>query len=155
MARGQTYEDLLQQAMVSIYEGTESSDSGRHWRKDDVPFVAFVAGTIRSIASHWREAQEKTDEYNESELLIESEDGGFVSPFDATPSGTPSQERQASAKEELGMVMKLFADDDDAVLILEGWQIGMTGPEIVKDLGMPQPRYEAGVKRIRYRVKAR
>lgn len=153
-ARGQTYEDLLHEAMVSIYEGAESADCGRHWRKDEVPFVAFVAGTMRSIASHWFEAHED-DEYTEADLLIESEDGDLISPLDAAPSGAPNQERGASAKEELGATLKLFSDDDDAVLIIEGWAEGMTGPEIVKELGMPQPQYDAGVKRIRYRVKAR
>lgn len=153
-ARGQTYEDLLHDAMVSIYEGAESADSGRHWRKDEVPFVAFVVGTMRSIASHWFEAHED-DEYTEADLRIESEDGNLVSPLDLAPSGAPDQEREAGAKEELGAILKLFSDDDDAVLIIEGWREGMTGPEIVKDLGMPPERYEAGVKRIRYRVKAK
>jgi DNA-directed RNA polymerase specialized sigma24 family protein len=154
-SRGFTYEDLLQQAMLSIYEGAGSADSGRHWRKEEVPFVAFVAGTIRSIASHWLEAHERDEEYVESDLLVESDDGDLISPLNAWTSDIPDAERQASAKEVLGAVLKLFADDDDAVLIIEGWQIGMTGPEIIKDLGMPPQRYEAGVKRIRYRVKAR
>jgi DNA-directed RNA polymerase specialized sigma24 family protein len=154
-ARGQTYEDLMQQAMVSIYEGADSPESGRHWRKEEVPFVMFVTGAIRSIASHWLEAHEKDEEYTESGLLVESDEGDFISPLDAVPSGEPNQERQAVAREKLGFVLKLFTGDDDAVLIIEGWEIGMTGPEIIKELGMPPERYEAGVKRIRYRVKAR
>lgn len=154
-ARGQTHEDLLQTAMASIYEGAESSDSGRHWRKDEVPFVSFVAGVMRSIASHWGDAYEENETATEADLVVESDDGSLLSPLDAAASGIPSQDREASAKEELGTILKMFADDDDAILIIEGWGIGMTGPEIVEQFGMPQQRYDAGVKRIRYQVKAR
>jgi hypothetical protein len=154
-ARGQTHEDLLQEAMASIYEGTENAESGRHWRKDEVPFVPFVAGVMRSIASHWGDACDENEAQLEADLLIESDDGSLLSPLASAPSGIPPQDREASVKEELTAVLKLFADDDDAILIIEGWGIGMTGPEIVEQFGMPQQRYEAGVKRIRYQVKAR
>jgi hypothetical protein len=86
---------------------------------------------------------------------MESDDGSLLSPLDGAASGIPSQDREASAKEELGAILRMFADDDDAILIIEGWGIGMTGPEIVEQFGMPQQRYDAGVKRIRYQVKAR
>jgi len=154
-ARGQTHEDLLQTAMASIYEGVESSDSGRHWRKDEVPFVPFVAGVMRSIASHWGGASDENEAATEADLVMESDDGSLLSPLDGAASGIPSQDREASAKEELGAILRMFADDDDAILIIEGWGIGMTGPEIVEQFGMPQQRYDAGVKRIRYQVKAR
>jgi hypothetical protein len=154
-ARGRSHEDLLQDAMASIYEGAESSESGRHWRKEEVPFVPFVAGVMRSIASHWADAYADNEAVTEASLITESADGGLFSPLDAATSESPSQDREASAKAELAAVLKIFAADDDAILIIEGWGIGMTGPEIVEQFGMPQERYDAGVKRIRYQVRAR
>ena len=151
-AGSHTFEDLLNEAITAILIGAEKPDAGRHWRKTEVDFVKFVAGVMRSIASHWGESFEE-QEYRNSDLTVESEDGQVVSPIDMASSSQPSQERTAIAKEELTAVLKLFEDDDDAILIVEALREGMTGPEIVEQLGMPKKQFEAGMKRIRYKVK--
>jgi hypothetical protein len=152
-ARGKDHEDLLHDAMVSIYRGAASPNEGRHWPKDDVPLIAFVAQGIRSVASHWAEADEH-EPMLDSEMSIETGDGGLRSPIDGTASSLPSQERDAIAKEKLEGVLRLFESDNDASTIIEAWSLEMEGPEIVRQFNMSENRYEAGRKRIRYKVKA-
>jgi len=119
----------------------------------EVSFIKFVDRTMESIASHWAEAYEH-EPVLESETLVETDDGGLLSPLDATPTGAPSQEREAIANEELGEVLRIFEGDNEAALIIEAWGLGMKGPEIMEQFGLSEERYEAGRKRIRYKVRA-
>jgi hypothetical protein len=151
-ARGNTHEDLLQQAMLSICEGTEGIDAGRRWPMA-VPFPVFVAGVMRSIASHWADSYHEQEAQCESDLLIEGDSGSTVSPLDNAPSSAPALDRGIIAKEELAEVLALFKDDDNAIIIIEGWEEGWTPREIIEL--MTKAEYAAGVKRIRYKVKAK
>jgi len=148
-----SYRDLLHDALVSIFVGAENPDDGRHWPMSEVSFIKFVDRTMESIASHWAEAYEH-EPVLESETLVETDDGGLLSPLDATPTGAPSQEREAIANEELGEVLRIFEGDNEAALIIEAWGLGMKGPEIMEQFGLSEERYEAGRKRIRYKVRA-
>ncbi len=154
-ARGQDDEDLLQQAITSVYVGAEDPGSGRHWPKDEVEFVPFLMGVMRSVASHWGDSFSDDEAYLEAELNVETDDGELRSPLEDAPSAEPLPDRKLIANKELRSILKSFADDDDAILIFEAWAEGMTSAEIVEGLGMPKERLEAGVKRIRYHVRAR
>ena len=109
---------------------------------------------MQSIASHWKEAWDDNEAVLESDILIMMEDGELQSPLSNLASPVLSQEQSFSGKERLDAVLRLFAGDNEASLIIEAWGLGMTGPEIQEQFGLPEERYEAGRKRIRYQVKA-
>jgi hypothetical protein len=110
---------------------------------------------MRSVASHWGDSFSDDEAYLEAELVVETDEGELRSPLEDAPSAEPLPDRKLIANEELRSILKSFADDDDAILIFEAWEEGMTSAEIVEGLGMPKERLEAGVKRIRYHVRAR
>lgn len=154
-ARGQDNKELLQQAIESVYVGADDPENGRHWPINEVEFVPFLIGVMRSIASHWGDSFSDREAYLETEVVSETDEGELISPLDNVQSAEPLPDRTLIAKEELGSILKSFAGDDDAILIIEAWAEGMTSTEIVEGLGMPKERLEAGAKRIRYHVRAR
>jgi DNA-directed RNA polymerase specialized sigma24 family protein len=153
MAIARDHEDLLREAITSTWIGAEGGDEGRRWKKNTVSFVHQLLGAMRSIASHWKAAHDEDEAYLDSEVAVETENGEVLSLVENAPSGAPSQERVLIAKEKLNAVYQMFLDDDDAALVIEGIKEGWTGPEIVERLGLSQKRYEAAIKRIRYRVR--
>ncbi len=153
-ARERTWEDLLHEAYLSVLKGAGGTGEGRRWPKDEVPFVTFIGKVMQSIASHWKEAWDDNEAVLESDILIMMEDGELQSPLSNLASPVLSQEQSFSGKERLDAVLRLFAGDNEASLIIEAWGLGMTGPEIQEQFGLPEERYEAGRKRIRYQVKA-
>jgi hypothetical protein len=152
-AMGRDHEDLLQEALNSTWIGAEDPNEGRRWRKTDVAFVQHLLGAMRSIASHWKEAADDDEAQLDSDLAVETDDGVVLSPVENAPSDTPDQERALIAKEQLGAIFRLFQNDDDAALVIEGIREGWNGPEIMERLALPKSRYEAALKRIRYHVK--
>jgi hypothetical protein len=151
--RTKDHEDLLREAITSTWIGAGEPDEGRRWRKNEITFVQHVIGSMRSVASHWKRGADRGEALLDSDLAVEAEGGGILSPVDNAPSQAPDQERVLLAKEQLGAVYRLFQNDDDAALVLEGIREGWTGPEIIDRLALPKNRYEAALKRIRYHVK--
>jgi DNA-directed RNA polymerase specialized sigma24 family protein len=149
-----SWEDLLQDACLSVIKGTSGTGEGRRWPKGEVPFVTFLGKVMQSIASHWKEAWDENEAALESDILIMLEGGESRSPLSNVPSQVPSQEQAFSGKERLEKALSLFVGDSEASLIIEAWGLGMTGPEIQEQFGLSEERYEAGRKRIRYQVKA-
>jgi hypothetical protein len=152
-AASRDHADLLREAITSTWIGAGDSNEGRRWRKKDITFFVHVLGAMRSIASHWKAAADEEEAYLDSELTIETEDGEMLSPIENAPSAGADPERTLAAKEQLGVIYRLFQGDDDAAMVLEGIREGWSGPEIMEHLGLPKNRYEAALRRIRYRVK--
>jgi hypothetical protein len=152
-ATGRDHEDLQREAITSTWIGSGDSKEGRRWRKSNITFVQHMLGAIRSISSHWKEAAEDDEAQLDSDLAFEGRDGEMLSPVENAPSNAPDQERSLAAKEQLGAIFRLFQNDDDAALVIEGIREDWSGPEIMERLGLPKNRYEAALKRIRYHVK--
>ena len=146
-------EELLQDALTSTIVGSEGSGEGRRWNKK-VDFVKHLTEAMRSISDHWRTQFDQDEPYLESEVTTINAEGEEYSPLEAVPSENPTAERALLAKEEVRQIFELFRDDDEAILVLQGWVEGMSGPEIM-ELGFTRERYEATVKRIRYAVDRR
>ena len=152
-AMGRDHEDLLCEAIKSIWIGAEDPNEGRRWRKDAVTFVQQVLGAVRSIASHWKDGADEGEAWLDCELEVETESGEAMRPIENAPSDAPNQERVLRAKERLAAIYHFFRNDDDAALVLEGIREGWSGPEITERLAIPKLRYEAALKKIRYHVK--
>jgi len=144
--------ELLNEAIASTLAGVEGSGDGRRWNRN-VDFVKHLTEAMRSISDHHKRKLDEEDAQLKSELITVDPEGKESSPLDNAPSGEPTADRAFSAKEEVARIFKIVEGDDEAILILQGWVEGMTGPEIMTALGLTKQQYEAAVKRIRYAVR--
>jgi hypothetical protein len=149
-ALGRDAEVLLQDAVLSTLLGSEGTGEGRRWNKA-VDFVKHLTEAMRSISDHWRTQFRADEPYLESEVVALNDEGDEYSPLDTISSREPGPDRIVLAKEQVRQIFDLFEGDDDAILVLQGWVEGMTGPEMM-GLGFTKERFEATVKRIRYTV---
>lgn len=149
-ARNRDAEDLIQEALTSTIVGSGDTGEGRRWNKK-VDFVKHLTEAMRSISDHWKTQFDEDEPYLESEVASVDQEGEEHSPMAAAASEQPAADRALFAKEEVRRVFDLFRDDDEAILVLEGWVEGMSGLEIM-EIGFTKERYEATVKRIRYAV---
>jgi len=157
-ANGRSHDDLIQEALTRILDGT------RQWHKDRVLFQDFLIGAIYSIASEWagrRERNAEDPEYAalESALSKTDEDGKTTSPFDGLHDPTVNPEQGLITAEEEGEKRALveeilagFKDDEKASIILMGFEDGMEGPEIRAEFQMSEKEYRTTMRRIRWRV---
>lgn len=138
------WEDLINEAVMRILAGT------RRWPKS-VPFIAFMAQTIRSVASEeWRRLEQ-------AQITLESE---MVSVDDGEPHGSLGDisanpfhpEREVIARKTLGEIERLFADDTEAQLILTSLAQGLTPTETQTDARMSPTQYASAQKRIRRKL---
>jgi hypothetical protein len=58
-------------------------------------------------------------------------------------------ERVAAANEQFVQVGRVFHDDDEVGLVIQGLADGMKGRDIQKDLGINETQYETIVTRLR------
>lgn len=143
-------EDLLQEAITATLLGAESGGEGRRWNME-IDIVKHLVEAVRSISSHWREAA-RVEEVPESELVTVDDEGETHSPFDKLVDPAPDALRTAQAREELARVFGMFKDDNDAILVLEGWRDGWKREDFIA-VGMSPSDYDATVKRIHYRFR--
>jgi hypothetical protein len=142
--------DLLQEAIERTLRGGATTGAGaRRWRKG-VSFVKHLDQSMRSIASHAREAFEST-----TILHASQEDSDGTMDGVALVSRMTDPERVAAAREQLDKVDKKFAGDDLVGLVVEGLSTGMKGPEIQKDLGITENQFEATMTKLRRGVDRR
>ena len=158
-ANRRSHEDLIQEALTRILDGT------RHWYKDRVSFTKCLIGAIWSIASEWaghRERNKELPEYAwlESDLSRTDEEGKTVSPFDGLqePALNAEEElidveREAENKALVEKIEAAFADGEKASILLMGFQDGMDGPTIRAEFGMSEKEFRTTMRRIQRGVR--
>lgn len=137
------WQDLLNEAITRMLAGT------RRWPKS-VPLVAFLAQTMRSVASEeWRRL-DQDGEVLESDLPPTDQGPPValaeiaVNPIDP--------ERETLARRTIEEIQHLFQDDDEAREVLNGMARGLTPEEIQSEARMSETRYASAQKRIRRRL---
>jgi RNA polymerase sigma-70 factor (ECF subfamily) len=128
------WRDLLQEAVERALSGS------RRWPAD-VPFMAFLLETIRSIASEaWRRRNvsrlDLRDAANEDSLLSFADDA-------------PSPDRAVVARDLVRRLHELFGDDPSARIILDGLAEGLTPAEIQARAGFSPTTYDSARRRMR------
>jgi DNA-directed RNA polymerase specialized sigma24 family protein len=108
----------------------------------DVPFMAFMAMTMRGIASHERKKRRSTG------LL--GAGAHDVPNMAASPEDQLIERQDAAAVQTL---QDLFEDDPDAQLVLLGWQDGLRGAELREATGLNQGKLDYAIRRIRTRMR--
>ena len=132
------WNDLLQEAIARTLAGS------RVWPKD-VPLLAFLAQTMRSIAN---EAWLNFDRSGERPSAADSEESRLLE----LAASEIDPEREAAAADALRHVLSIFTDDPDAMAVLAGLADGLS-PSEVQQMGQLTPlRYAAAQKRIRRRL---
>jgi hypothetical protein len=152
-AMGETYISLLDEAAASTLQGAEGGARGRKWAKNRVAFVDHLFGAMRSISTHWKEAYERRgteSERLECETTSEDEEGNLSWPGKRAIDPAADQFRTYAAKELLDALDKHFAEDQDALLVIEARKEGMTISEMVAGLGLTEKKANAALQRIRY-----
>lgn len=135
------WRDLLYESVHRLYEGR------RRWPRD-VPLIAFLHQTMRSIASeHWKRRDEGKV-VSEADLL-RNEGEERIGIVEAAPDGTTSPERETAAAETLARIESLFADDPDAQTVISGMVSGKGPREIQEGADMDNKRYATTQRRIR------
>ena len=138
---GVSWEDLLSEAATRALSGT------RRWPKD-VPFVAFLMQTVRSIASEEWHRLSIRGEVLESDFQANDDNQGGAVLADIALD-TLSPERIALARGALREIEVLFSDDPDALGVIRGLALGHSPEETQVENGMSAVSYASTQKRIR------
>jgi len=118
----------------------------------EVPIMAFMVETMRSIAGHDRERRSRLCSV-EGGAEPGNEDGG---PKRQLATATPSPEDELLRKEEVVAVEAIFGefeDDADAQLVLLGWQDELRGAALREATGLDQGQLDYAIRRIRTRMR--
>jgi hypothetical protein len=154
-AMGRDYSSLLAEAVASTLQGAEGGSRGRKWAKNRVPFVDHLLGAMRSVSTHWHDGyiRKGTElERFDCETMKEDEEGNLVRPTEQAVDPAADPYRSFAAKELLDALDIHFAEDQDALLVIEAKKVGMTVPEMVAGLGLTEKKVNAAFQRIRYFV---
>jgi RNA polymerase sigma-70 factor (ECF subfamily) len=131
------WEDMLQEALTRILVGSRKHPEG-------VPMVSFVAGVLRSLRTEywrranrqWRDSCRLDQDWDESAALVLSDPA-------------PGPERALIARQELAAIKQLFADDPDALQIIDRLGEGLSAEQIRLTTGLSRTGYDSARKRMR------
>jgi DNA-directed RNA polymerase specialized sigma24 family protein len=133
--------DLVQEAVLRALDG--SRNCPRH-----VPIMAFLVETMRSIAGHERTKHGRI-------VFLADLDGTVPGVTDPSAAGRDA-EHELIAKQEIAAVQgiyALFSDDDEAQLVLMGWNEELRGAALREATGLDQGKLDYAIKRIRTRIR--
>jgi len=140
------WQDLLQESIVRVLAGS------RHWPAD-VPLMAFLAQTMRSIANEEWASPARQRMTNESDFGIrtaQSSDSEVTINDIAVEEVDP--ERLILARNSIAHIETIFKDDAEALAILRGFAQGNSPDEIRQEASLTLTNYESAQKRIRRKI---
>jgi DNA-directed RNA polymerase specialized sigma24 family protein len=130
--------DLLHEALCAAIMGDRKCPR-------DVPFMAFIIQTMRSIASHHREKRRR-----------EPADGGAAQEvqearpvFSAAASDPERLLIERESKDTVDAIHDCFEGDEQAQMVVLGWSEGYRGKELRDFVGVDQAALDYAIKRIR------
>jgi hypothetical protein len=115
---------------------------GRRRCPRDVPFMAFMVETMRSIAFHDRQRRAKNETF---------EDCSETSPAPSAMSGArpPTPEETMMSDETVRTIHAHFDGDEKAGMLLLGWGADLKGKDLCEFVGEDQPGLDYLIKRVR------
>lgn len=137
---GQLYSEAVCQTLV-----------GARYCPRDISFVAFLAQTMRSIASHRRTQLKRLQS-----MTVADREGDLVELQIASDQHNP--ERSLIEREDTDTVTAIYDcldGDDEAQLIIMAIVEGKKGKELRDGLGIDQPTYDYAMRRIKKAVTRR
>jgi len=134
------WDDLLQEAFSRILAGT------RRWPLE-VPLVAFVAQSLRSLANEYRRQQAA-----HPFVALDSSSDPSGLPL-AVADDRPGADLLLEASERRAALVRKLEADKGALAVLSGHERGETAPETIVRTGLTALEYDAARKRFRRIVK--
>ena len=138
-------EDLLQEAITCLLEGT------RAWKRGVHPLVTIKV-LMRSIASNERKKDKKGPIDKNAVVDTDLLDAEDEVPADATGNTDITPEEAADGNSQYRYLEKLVEGDSDVELLVMAWADGIRGKEACGDLGWDEKHYEAVRQRLLRRV---
>lgn len=135
---GMTWEDLLQEALFRAFTGA------RQW-PISVPFLAFLAQTMRSIAADARRHAQDVEVIPESDLVTEE---NWTKSIDNIATTVSTPETLAAARSALREIEQIFSGDQEALHVLHGLALNLTPAEVQFTSGMSPVQYSTAQRRI-------
>lgn len=125
--------ELLREALCRALDGERKCPR-------EVPIMAFLAMTMKSIASHARK---------QGKRMVVAADPPEPEGADATESTAPSPEDVVVAASMLRDIRVRLENDEEAMLVLMGWDEGLRGKLLREATGLDQAGLDYAIKRIR------
>lgn len=137
-------QELISEAYIRVAEGR------RNWRKGK-PFVRFMAGVIRSLASDGDFLPEERNlvRRNKGSTIVTSEHMDDV----AVEEDDGDREKKTESEEALSLLEARFAGDEEMELLLMGIRDGLIGEDLQDAIGVDAKRLEALRTRLNREVK--
>jgi DNA-directed RNA polymerase specialized sigma24 family protein len=137
-ARGGLFQEAVGRAILG----------DRHCPKR-VSIVAFLAMTMKSIASHDREQRWKTLQ------VVPRHGEASVAPSDCPADQLSPEDHliEQQAVDAVKQIHHLFEDDSEAQLVIMGWADGLRGRKLRDATGLDQDKLDYAAKRIRARMR--
>ena len=135
-----------------VHEAVGRALTGRRNCPRNIPFMAFMVETMRSIAYHARRKGRRS-----APLTAVPHAGGVTEASQGDPPAAgPSPEDVLLEKDAAGTVQAIydhFEDDPEAQLVLMGWADGLRGAALREATGLDQAALDYAAKRIRTRMR--
>lgn len=141
-ADGRDCLELLDEAFRLTLQGN------RVWNKDR-SFVQHLKNTMQSISGHW--VEKFSTELKDGRDRIRT-DRDSRTDMTTSPAGAVSADPLDDSEERVAAIHRLFADDPVAGMIVEGWEDGLTGPELKQILELDEKAYRTKVRWIQRRL---
>jgi RNA polymerase sigma-70 factor (ECF subfamily) len=133
------WSDLLQEAFARVLDGSRKCPEG-------LPRVVFLAGVMRSIrAQHCRRARRVAGRLAHIRVELDLDDRADSEASDPTP----DPERSLIAMQQLAEIDRLFADDPQALEVIEGLFEGWSPGQMRARYHMSKTDYDSTRKRMR------
>ena len=115
---------------------------GRRRCPRDVPFMAFMIETMRSVAFHDRQRRARNETF---------ENDGENAPAPSAMSGArpPTPEETMMSDETVRTIQAHFEGDEKAGMLLLGWGAELRGRDLREFVGEDQPGLDYLIKRVR------
>jgi hypothetical protein len=126
--------ELLREAICRALDGERNCPR-------DLPFMAFLVMTLKSIASHARERQSRIVTCADSPEPTQTNGPGAAR--------APTPEDALVATSAIRDIHAHFENDDEARLVLMGWADGLRGKALREATGLDQAGLDYAIKRIR------
>lgn len=140
-------DDLLQQAFVAVLDGSRKCPR-------DIRMIAFLAGTIRSLASSRFKSFNRAPELHS--FVAQGDDCEEIPVVLDCPTEAPNAAQQLISEQEAAAIhtaiMSLFVDDELARLIVEGDMEGIDASELRELTGLDGTAYNSKRRLIRRRI---
>jgi hypothetical protein len=136
--QGQLYSEAVCRALI-----------GKRRCPIDVPLIAFIAQTMRSLASHRRDQMKR-----EQPLTKRSQSGDVLDLQVATNQHNP--EEALIEQEDIGIVAAIYEcleGDDEAQFVIMGIADGKKGKGLRDEIGIDQAAYDYAMRRIKKALK--